>query len=272
VIVQSTGHGFQSGFFRMGKFNEGEQRLINVTRRLRHTPGYRITGIPKFIGVVDDLHDEADGVRSIHTLSLALARREFKRHTLKLLREPLDGPLRRRKLHLLNAQRHFQSSTARSGRTLGAAPGAGATQLVIYVVSAYSTCRCGHELQASQAASTPPAPGENMIYRIIWRTSNFDGHHFTIHNPNANWSDTGGIYIFAKRNKDSTWKAIYIGQTHSFKERLSNHPQWEDAVLMEVTHIHLLTIQQEATRLSVEKDLIQKYHPALNQQLKKKDD
>jgi excinuclease UvrABC nuclease subunit len=93
-------------------------------------------------------------------------------------------------------------------------------------------------------------------------------YEFHVYTPDTSWNDIGGIYIFTGISQNK-WIPYYIGQTDSFKNRpLSSHEQWDKAQRLGATHIHAMVVQQEATRLAIEKELIQAFQPKLNQQLK----
>jgi hypothetical protein len=86
--------------------------------------------------------------------------------------------------------------------------------------------------------------------------------------PNTAWNPVGGIYIFAKPLNASQWQALYIGQTDNFQSRLSGHPQWNPAARLGATHIHALAVPLAANRLKLERLLVEKCQPQLNQQLR----
>ena len=70
-----------------------------------------------------------------------------------------------------------------------------------------------------------PAPASNekkdkSMNKVNWLTYEFD-----VYPPNTTWNDVPGIYIFAGLNAAGRWRAYYIGQAKSFKDRLSNHDQ-----------------------------------------------
>ena len=99
--------------------------------------------------------------------------------------------------------------------------------------------------------------------KVNWLTYEFD-----VYPPNTTWNDVPGIYIFAGLNAAGRWRAYYIGQAKSFKDRLSNHDQWDAAVRLGATHIHARVVQQQADRDRIEAELIGAYQPTLNVQLK----
>lgn len=99
-------------------------------------------------------------------------------------------------------------------------------------------------------------------------TVSWSSYQFAVYVENTTWNDVGGIYIFAGLNAAGRWRAFYIGQAKSFKDRLANHENWLRAVRLGATHVHAMVAAQEASRDKIEAELIEVYQPALNIQLK----
>lgn len=87
-----------------------------------------------------------------------------------------------------------------------------------------------------------------------------------------NWSEVGGLYVFAQRVRDHrgtcSWQALYVGQTGSFDSRLPNHENWPEAAKLGASHVHLCPEENESCRLWLEKEMIEKHDPPLNIQHK----
>ena len=104
-------------------------------------------------------------------------------------------------------------------------------------------------------------------------TYRWGGHEFEVYKPDTKWHDVGGVYIFTTQQPaglGDIWRALYVGETESFKNRLdlSNHEKWESAVELGATHIHTLVEPGPIKRTLVEALLIQELKPPLNTQLK----
>jgi excinuclease UvrABC nuclease subunit len=100
-----------------------------------------------------------------------------------------------------------------------------------------------------------------MAEMIKWL--NYDFHVVSM---NSNWNDVGGVYIFTGV-QGSAWKAFYVGETNSFKNRLvPTHEQWAQAQRLGATHVHAMTVPQETARKAIERMLIETYKPPLNTQ------
>ncbi|MDE2987723.1 MAG: hypothetical protein OXT70_06660 [Chloroflexota bacterium] len=100
-------------------------------------------------------------------------------------------------------------------------------------------------------------------------TCKWDGHSFNVHTINTNWNDVGGVYIFAGKTTEGRWRAYYIGETKSLKDRLTpigGHEKWATAKRRGATHVHARAVSTQTQRKQLEKDLISKYQPAGNQQ------
>ncbi|RKU29844.1 hypothetical protein C6499_07955, partial [Candidatus Poribacteria bacterium] len=95
-------------------------------------------------------------------------------------------------------------------------------------------------------------------------------YHFEIWFEESEFEDVGGVYIFSKIETSFGGKELiqhvhlYIGQTHSFKERLDSHEKWNDAIEHDVQMILLLRENDKDRRKKIEEDLIEKYNPILN--------
>ena len=95
--------------------------------------------------------------------------------------------------------------------------------------------------------------------QATWHGLSGNPYVFTVYDLNTNWYDVGGVYIFAKI-ENRKWVPIYIGETHSFKERLvRSHEKWDCALRRGMTHIHALRIDDSRRRKAVERDLIDNY-------------
>jgi len=67
-----------------------------------------------------------------------------------------------------------------------------------------------------------------------------------LHPIRTDYLDRSGVYIFVKRAANGGWDAIYIGETGSFKRRLSDeltlHHQWQGIIAHGATHIGTLHV------------------------------
>lgn len=105
----------------------------------------------------------------------------------------------------------------------------------------------------------------------IYGSSN-EIYHFEIRFIESAFEDVGGVYIFSKidisfgRKKPIQHVHLYIGKTHSFKERLPEHEKLSDALDRGMETILLLRVKNEDCRKKIETDLIKKYKPILNKQ------
>jgi len=89
---------------------------------------------------------------------------------------------------------------------------------------------------------------------------------FSVHSKDANWSNVGGVYVFAGVNAQNQWRAIYIGQAASFAERIPSHERWTEAARAGATHVHARTVPSASDRDALEQSLISTYKPSLNTQ------
>ena len=103
--------------------------------------------------------------------------------------------------------------------------------------------------------------------RVNWRGFSGRPYDYEVLYPNFSWPDQPGNYIFAKRSVNG-WIAVYVGQTSSLKDRLSNlasHHKYPCALRNGMTAIHAhLSSADDRTREAEEADLINSYHPVCN--------
>ncbi len=94
-------------------------------------------------------------------------------------------------------------------------------------------------------------------------------HEFVVYLPTTTWHDVGGVYIFARPDPVG-WRAVYVGRTRSFADRLANtlaaHDRWTEAQSLGATHVHARVVGQEDARRALEEALIHVYRPRLNAQ------
>ena len=103
------------------------------------------------------------------------------------------------------------------------------------------------------------------------------GTEFTVHEYEiADWPDSGGVYILAKRTFGPVgeillrgadhWEALYVGKAEkSFRERLRDHEKWSDALGLGLTHVHV-RVAGAIEQTLLEGTLIAELQPRLNVQ------
>ena len=101
-----------------------------------------------------------------------------------------------------------------------------------------------------------------VVSTVQWLDRDFYVYPLT----GTNWSNIGGIYIFAAQNYDGAWYPIYIGQTDSFRNRVPGHDRGDEAVLKGATAIHAHAVTDPRERADLERRLIEYYQPVLNLQ------
>ena len=79
------------------------------------------------------------------------------------------------------------------------------------------------------------------------------------------WNGVPGLYIFAAEDSARrVWRAPYVGETHSFEERIPTHEKWPEARQLGATHVHARVEQDGVLRTALEHQLIQAFQPPLN--------
>jgi excinuclease UvrABC nuclease subunit len=103
-----------------------------------------------------------------------------------------------------------------------------------------------------------------MADTIQWPGISGKSYKYWIHPLGTSFKDEPGNYIFAKKNASGKWVPVYIGQTKSLRDRLSNHNEEPCAKKHGATHIHTHTSGAEDERLVEESDLVKKWSPPCN--------
>lgn len=100
---------------------------------------------------------------------------------------------------------------------------------------------------------------------MIWVGQSGTEYRYEVCDFEGDWKDAPGNYIFAKALPEGRWEAIYIGETHSFKERIPNHSVLPCARRHGFTHVHAhLGSNDRAVRRREESDLIERHRPPCN--------
>jgi hypothetical protein len=99
-----------------------------------------------------------------------------------------------------------------------------------------------------------------------WPLGNGESLGCHIYDPDTNWNQAAGVYIFAYPTDQTSWRALYVGQADDFSSRLPSHERWNEAVRLGATHIHALVVPLAANRDRLEKMLIQNLQPRMNVQ------
>ena len=80
------------------------------------------------------------------------------------------------------------------------------------------------------------------------------------------WDDAPGNYIFARLLGGDQWQAIYVGETSSFKDRITqSHEKLQCARRYGFTHVHAhINNGGQDVRRAEEGDIIKRYNPPCN--------
>ena len=103
---------------------------------------------------------------------------------------------------------------------------------------------------------------------IDWPGQSGKTYRYWIYPIGTSFKEVGGNYIFAKEARPGSWIPVYVGQSKNLNQRLENHEKEACAKRNGATHIHAHKNDSEAARLAEEKDLIAKWKPVCNEQLK----
>lgn len=92
------------------------------------------------------------------------------------------------------------------------------------------------------------------VYPVV---ASYESRHST------NWPDLPVVYIFVREHQ-GLFNPLYVGQTISFRDRIANHQKWPRAYQMGANQIHLRLESEKYVREMIEKHLIDRLNPALN--------
>ena len=91
---------------------------------------------------------------------------------------------------------------------------------------------------------------------------------FYIYPLNATFKAVGGVYVFTKATQAAgggeTHKVIYVGQTGDLSSRFTDHHKQPCIDRNGANRICVRAEASEATRLAIEKDLVDNYNPPCN--------
>ena len=109
-----------------------------------------------------------------------------------------------------------------------------------------------------------------MPFDTTWRGASGQSYTFKTYPDGTAFNPVSGVYIFCKQGASRTWKALYVGETHSLEQRLntgsSSHDGYARASRLGMTHIAALVVTVDAERLRIETDLRHGLNPPANAQ------
>jgi len=102
---------------------------------------------------------------------------------------------------------------------------------------------------------------------IMWPGASGKEYKYWINPIETTFKDIPGNYIFAKESSPGRWTPIYIGETGSLRDRLSNHDKMPCVKRHGGTHIHAHTSSGgKDARREEESDLLAKWDPPCNKE------
>ena len=102
---------------------------------------------------------------------------------------------------------------------------------------------------------------------IIWVGASGKQYEYWISSMGMAFVDEPGNYIFVKETSPNNWIPIYIGQTESLKNRLTDYEKVPCVMRYGATNIHAHTTSGgEQARKEEETDLLAKWDPPCNKE------
>jgi hypothetical protein len=111
-----------------------------------------------------------------------------------------------------------------------------------------------------------PATTQTPTIDFVGKSGN--KYVFSIHALNTTFNAVGGVYVFTKATQTAaggqTHKVIYVGQTGDLSSRFTDHHKQVCINGNGANSICVRGEADEATRLAIEKDLVDAYNPPCN--------
>lgn len=105
---------------------------------------------------------------------------------------------------------------------------------------------------------------------VNWYGISGQKYTFEVYPLGTEFFSLSGVYILCTVLPDGRYKALYVGETQSFHDRLNaglyDHDGYVSATRYGVSHIGALLVDDSTLRLRIETDLRHALHPVCNRQ------
>ena len=99
---------------------------------------------------------------------------------------------------------------------------------------------------------------------IIWKGADGVLYEFSEHPHSSDWSDVGGVFIFAARLTDGNWNPLYIASTENLSRRIPVDEKWPWAVHLGATGVLACAVPEGIKRVKLVAEMIARLKPPLN--------
>jgi hypothetical protein len=93
-------------------------------------------------------------------------------------------------------------------------------------------------------------------------------HHFSSHEIDATWYAVPGVYMFVRLAANGNYDIFYAGQCERFCDRIPYHDMKAASIALGATMVHAVVVHNSYERNALEADIIGRYNPPLNTQLR----
>jgi hypothetical protein len=100
---------------------------------------------------------------------------------------------------------------------------------------------------------------------IVWKGVDGSRYEFAEYAYDSDWTDSGGIYIFAARLPNGDWNPLFVGNAHSLEQRLQAHDKWPWAVRLGATGVLACAEPDDGKRRRAVAEMIARLKPPLNE-------
>lgn len=91
-------------------------------------------------------------------------------------------------------------------------------------------------------------------------------YNFDVYRWGTSFRPIGGVYLVLKKQPNSTYTILYVGQTGDLSERFDNHHRAACFTNHGRTHLAMRAEGSEQQRFAIETDLIRNYQTSCNKQ------
>ena len=99
---------------------------------------------------------------------------------------------------------------------------------------------------------------------IRWKGADGTLYEFSEHAYASDWSDVGGVFIFAARFARGDWNPLYICAAENLRERIRSDEKWPWAVRLGATDVLACGVAEADRRTRVVAEMIARLKPPLN--------
>ena len=102
------------------------------------------------------------------------------------------------------------------------------------------------------------------LMATVWKSIDGSTYEFSPHPYESDWTDAGGMYIFAAQLGNGDWNPLFIGHSDSFENSIRGHEKWPWAQILGATQVLACAVAGRSKRALLEVEMIARLKPPLN--------